>query len=188
MSSSSFSPTGTPGISSTPYLHLSPISLAHIKGTDDWNGARWSVSGWKTVEITTHSYPFVKMTLFSRLLCFSRFFTHGEVERKAAASDVWKMPFSRGRDMVKEPLWWFSFLRFSLFSLTWTDCLRKAASSLSCFFYRPYMENFPRKMNLFRHHIYVCSLECHQIFSFIQFRCRWRKVEKRENNFLWNYG
>lgn len=134
MSSSSFSPTGTPGISSTPYLHLSPISLAHIKGTDDWNGARWSVSGWKTVEITTHSYPFVKMTLFSRLLCFSRFFTHGEVERKAAASDVWKMPFSRGRDMVKEPLWWFSFLRFSLFSLTWTDCLRKAASSLSCFF------------------------------------------------------
>lgn len=115
ISTSSFSPIGTPGI--FPSSRLFPF--AHIKSTDDWNGAARRVSS----ESGLNYHPRLSFRrndpLFSSI-SVSRFFTHGGMERKAA-SDMWKAIFA-GRDICqKNPRVIFLFALL----LRWSDGLRK---------------------------------------------------------------
>lgn len=106
----------------------------------------------------------------------------------SASSDVWKAIFAG--DMVKEPLWWFSFLRYShsaspslILTSHWTDGLfKKSGIVVVVFFYRPYMETFSRKRNLFRHHHRVCvHSDAIRYFHLHKFRCGSEAME-------WNWG
>lgn len=157
---SSFSPTGTLGISST-LIFISPIPLAHIKSTDDWTRVECELEKW------LNHHPLLSFRendpLFSTALHVSRFFTHGRAEERKAASGYMKSYF-RG-DMAKEPLWWFSFLHYSL--LFYMDGLFKKNGTVDVVFFLSTVHGkFSRKMNLFHHHIYVYSLKCHQIFRY----------------------
>lgn len=114
------------------------------------------------VEIATHSYPFVKMTLFSLPSHFS--LLHTWRDGKKAASDMWKAIFA-GEIRQGTPRVIFPFCA-TRFSPTWLDCLRKRCR---VFFYRPYMENFLEKWTFFQYHTYMRTRMPSDIFIYTIF-------------------
>lgn len=134
------SPIGTPGISSPypssrlrPVPSPSPPPSAHIKSTDDWTrerDERWRETWMLGCEIATHSYPFVKMTLFcyaSHFLASSHMARSGR-EGKLFSRQIWKA--------VRTPLVIFLFaFAASVFRYMFGLFKKNGISStLSCFF------------------------------------------------------
>lgn len=164
----------------TPSPRPRPPPPAHIKSTDDWTRERGGRDGVRRECWAAKSPPTLilswKWPSFAMLHIFSLLHTwRDRGEKGKAASDVWKAIFA-GDMESREPLWWFSFLLSLPRSFaTCLDCLRKTASRRRCrVFLSTVHGKFPRKMNLFRHHtcVYIlCSLKCHQIFSFTQVFC-----------------
>lgn len=126
-------------------FHLS-ASLAHIKSTDDWNAKMvWVVKLLKSPPTLILSFH-----KSDPLCCYYVSPSHmrGEMEKKGSIG--WKPIFaSDGRYVKVEPLWWFSFLRYTRISSSWSDGLRRNRRRCRVFFYRPYMENFLGKWTFF---------------------------------------
>lgn len=164
-----------------PRIFLS-LRFAHIKSTDDWAKARewgvWVVATEEWLKSPAHTYPFPRNDpLFSATQRFSASSHMAKLGGEERQRRICEKPFSRvaeekevwggPRDMVKEPLGWFSFLRHrhgvGLFKKN------VAVAVVVCFFIDRTWRIFSGETEPFCAIICVCSLECHQIFSFTQF-------------------
>lgn len=156
------------------------LHLAHIKSTDDWTRMEYELEKW----LNHHPLlSFREMTLFSPLLYVYLASLHmAKAEKRKAASDVWKAIFAE--IWQKNPSGDFPFCA-TRFSPTWTDCLRKTAPSMSCFFidrtWKIFSENEPFFTITSLYVGYVQIPLDIQIFSFTELWRRWRCLRRRKD-------